>query len=77
MHESELTNFEGQKPGREILDILGGGRAEQRLTLVYYLSHQFLLGYILKEDRLHQPRHSPAIVSAHTPHSDAHDGLGV
>lgn len=23
------------------------------------------------------PKHSPAVVSAHTPHSDAHDGLGV
>lgn len=77
MHKSELTNFEGQKPGWEILDILGGEGEEQRLTLVYYISNQFLLGFVLREVRLYQPRNSPAIVSAHTPHSDAHDGLGM
>lgn len=68
--------IEGWKPGRESLDVLGGGGAE-RDSLGSVTSLQFPLRFILREVRLYQPRHSPAVVSAHSPHTDAHDGLRV
>lgn len=63
----------------EAWDTSGGGGARRDFTLARGISNPVRSSFILGEGLLGvtSPTHSPAVVSAHTPHSDAHDGLGV